>query len=165
MTLPLVSIVGSANPNRTGYDPAVDIAGACRAARELGIALARAGWRIAVYSREFIEAEAVVGYASVKDAPNRGIVVRYSQGKPDHAKFPELMTREHLFENPRRSKPPLGRFILSIFARLFGGYSNRRGHERRHHGADCAWISHSLAGPRQLRRRCETCVGRDHTRP
>lgn len=72
MSEPRIVVAGSADSSRSDYRPPVDIDGARRAARELGIALARARNRIVVYHQAFIEGDVVAGYASVADAPERG---------------------------------------------------------------------------------------------
>lgn len=94
----LIVIAGSADPERTDYEPRVDIAGARKAARELGIALAKARSRVVVYHCEFIEADVVAGYTSVPDAREKAILVRYPQGNARAARFPEAQQRPDLFD-------------------------------------------------------------------
>ena len=55
----LIVIAGSADPERTDYEPSVDVTGARKAARELGIALAKARCRSVVFHCDFIEADVV----------------------------------------------------------------------------------------------------------
>jgi hypothetical protein len=94
----LIVIAGSADPKRTNYEPRVDIERARKAARELGVALAKARSRIVVYHCEFIEADVVAGYTSVRDALEKGILVRYPQQNTRAACFREAEHRSDVFD-------------------------------------------------------------------
>lgn len=86
---PIISIAG--NVSTSEASPA--------AAEELGRELAKAGFRIMVYSSgpSYLEAPVVRGYAGSQAARDRSIEVRYPLHgeKPD---FPEQYTHAHLFD-------------------------------------------------------------------
>jgi hypothetical protein len=89
---PLIAIVGSADPARSDYDPPLKHTDRVAAAlEELGAELARAKYRIMVYSAspDYIEADVVRGYVASGVAEPGSIQVRYPQGQPQASDFPE----------------------------------------------------------------------------
>lgn len=85
---PIIAIVGSARAEIIGNQEREKIArAACYA---LGQELAKAGWRIAVYSSEraFIEPDIVNGYVTAGTAGKHSIVCYYPQGAG--VRFPEM---------------------------------------------------------------------------
>jgi hypothetical protein len=103
MADPLVAIVGSVDPQRNDYDPAlrnVDVAK--QACEELGRELAKAGYRIVVYSSNpaYIEADIVRGYVASNLAKPQSIEIRYPQsiGQGNPPSFPEQKTHPSLFD-------------------------------------------------------------------
>jgi len=92
-TRPLVAIVGSARSDISGSKEKA----ARQACEDLGRALARAGWRIAVYSDDevFIEPHLVRGYVAEGGAGEHSIVCYYPQGAG--IAFPERSQHRELF--------------------------------------------------------------------
>jgi hypothetical protein len=90
---PIVAIVGNTRAAPSGFD-------AVAAAESLGAALARAGFRILVYSSGpgFLESPVVKGYAASEAARDRSIQVRYPLDGKSAPEFPEQQTRGHLFD-------------------------------------------------------------------
>ncbi|EGV28616.1 hypothetical protein ThidrDRAFT_3608 [Thiorhodococcus drewsii AZ1] len=75
---PIVAIIGSARKEITG-DKEAEARWACKA---LGEALAKGGWRLAVYSErpDFIEADVVRGYVASGAAETGSVLCYYPQG-------------------------------------------------------------------------------------
>jgi hypothetical protein len=98
---PQVLIVGSADPDRTDYDPKLtDSAGARQAAEQIGAELARRGCRIVVYSASptVIESDVVRGFVSaLKRGAKNMIEVRYPYNVPDSFSFPEAENQPQVF--------------------------------------------------------------------
>ena len=90
---PLIAIIG----NTTAAPPDVD---AAAAAESLGTALAKAGFRILVYSSGlgFLESPVVKGYATSQAARDKSIQVRYPLDAKTVPAFPEQKTHPHLFD-------------------------------------------------------------------
>lgn len=99
---PLIAIVGSYDPSSPRYDPrlAHDETKAHRACEELGDQLARAGYRIIVYSAAptYIETHVVRGYVASGKACERSIEIHapYARVNP-RVRFPEQQDHESLF--------------------------------------------------------------------
>jgi hypothetical protein len=82
MADPLIATVGSADPARTNYDaPIRYIEHVTQAAQQLGRELAKAGYRILVYSSDtkYIEKDVVARYVASGKAKPESIQVRYPQ--------------------------------------------------------------------------------------
>jgi hypothetical protein len=98
----LILVVGSADPDRTDYDPPIaDPEGARMAAEQLGAELARQGCRIVVYSadRHFLEADVVRGFVGASKKRAKAMIqVRFPHTAPNSAKFREAETHDWLFE-------------------------------------------------------------------
>jgi hypothetical protein len=98
---PIIAIVGSADTNRAlPIDPPLrDAATATSAAAALGAELARAGFRIMVYSKDprFIEGEVVRGYLSAAKVEDESILV-YCRAKTGDEAFAELQTNPRAFK-------------------------------------------------------------------
>jgi hypothetical protein len=89
---PIIAIVGNTRAAPAGFD-------AVAAAETLGAALARAGFRILVYSSGpgFLESPIVKGYAASPDAREKSIQIRYPlDGTPPQ--FPEQPKQGRLFD-------------------------------------------------------------------
>lgn len=96
----LVAIVGSVDPQRKDYEPPLRNADVARqACEELGRELAKAGFRIIVYSSDpaYIEADIVRGYVASGLAKPNSIEIRYPQSKGDPPSFPEQKTHKNVF--------------------------------------------------------------------
>ena len=103
MERPVIAIVGGADPGRKYDVPVHHPQNAQEAARELGGALARAGFRIAVYSGspKFIERYFVEGYLSHDGAAKQSIEVRYRAGHGDCEEFPLYKERmDRFYQRP-----------------------------------------------------------------
>ena len=103
MSQKLIAIIGSVDPNRTDYDPALKNANtAPSAARALGKELARAKHRILVFSSNpsFVEAHIVAGYVASGEALPKSIVMLYPRDRDPnvHGDFPEQITHPVLFD-------------------------------------------------------------------
>jgi hypothetical protein len=99
--VPLIAIVGDANPTRVFSPPMKDPVKAKNAAQELGAELARRGARLLVYGGEFLEADVVRGFVSGKPPTDRSILMWYTKDK-EPPPFAEEATHPSLFE--RRSE-------------------------------------------------------------
>jgi hypothetical protein len=98
-----IAIIGSVDPNRTDYDPALKNANtAFGAARALGKELARAKHRVLVFSSNpsFVEADMVAGYVASGEALPKSIVILYPRDRDPniHGDFPEQTTHPALFD-------------------------------------------------------------------
>jgi hypothetical protein len=114
-----VLIVGSADPNRTDYDPKlIEPTGARQAAEHIGAELARRGCRIVVYSAnpEVIESDVVRGFVSaLKRNVEKMVEVRYPHDAPDSFKFPEAEKRPEIFLSlPDRNSDWEASFFASL---------------------------------------------------
>jgi hypothetical protein len=101
MEAPVIAIVGSADPKRPDYDPPLKHAEKVKQAmEELGRELARAGYRILVYSSvpTYIEADIVRGYINSKAARETSILIRYPRGAGAYSRFLEQDTYDALFD-------------------------------------------------------------------
>jgi hypothetical protein len=90
---PIIAIVGNTTAAPAGQD-----AGA--AAESLGTALAKAGFRILVYSSGagFLETPIVKGYVASQVARDKAIQIRYPLDGKKAPEFPEQKTHAHLFD-------------------------------------------------------------------
>lgn len=98
-----IAIIGSIDPNRTDYDPALKNAKtASGAARALGKELARAKHRVLVFSSNpsFVEADIVAGYVASGEALPKSIVMLYPRDRDPniHGDFTEQTTHPALFD-------------------------------------------------------------------
>jgi hypothetical protein len=98
-----IAIIGSMDPNRNNYDPALkNEAAAVNAARELGKELARAKHRILVFSSNpsFMEAHVVAGYIESGEALPKSIEILYPRKRDPkiHGEFPEQKTHSVCFD-------------------------------------------------------------------
>jgi hypothetical protein len=89
-----IAIIGSVDPNRTDYDPALKNANtASGTARALGKELARAKHPILVFSSNpsFVEANIVAGYVASGEALSKSIIMLYPRDRDPtvHGDFPE----------------------------------------------------------------------------
>jgi hypothetical protein len=105
----IVAIVGSADATRSDYRPALSNAGeASKAAEALGRELAKAGYRVMVYSAEsgFIEAAVVKGYVA-SGAAKADSILYYPPARHDGQvlEFPEQQANPHLFHTERATDP------------------------------------------------------------
>ena len=93
MTQPSIAIVGSARKEIVG-DKEQEVRKACR---DVGEALAQAGWRLVVYSSDdqFIEPEVVAGYVASGVVQDESIICCYPQKA--RLQFPEMETNGILF--------------------------------------------------------------------
>jgi hypothetical protein len=101
MEAPVIAIVGSADPKRPDYAPPLRNTEKVRQAmEELGSELARAGYRILVYSSipAYIEADIVRGYINSKAAREKSILIRYPRGAGAYSRFVEQDTHDALFD-------------------------------------------------------------------
>ena len=92
MEAPAIAIVGSADAKRTDYNPPLrNMNVVKRAMEELGAELAKAGYRILVYSPspDYIKGDIVRGYLNSKAARDKSIVIRYPLGASEESRFPE----------------------------------------------------------------------------
>jgi len=108
MEAPAIAIVGSVDQNRADYDPPLrNVDKVVKAMEELGAELAKAGYRILVYSSstDYIEADVVRGYANSKVANEKSIVIRYPRGAGVQSRFAEQGTQPALFD-PRADTTP-----------------------------------------------------------
>jgi hypothetical protein len=106
MAMPLIAIVGSADPTRTAELELTHVDRAGMASEQLGRELAAAGCRIVVYSGDptFIEAHVVRGYVGSGKAVEGSIEVRFPDGS-QAAEFPEYQTHRAAFRfQPDTSK-------------------------------------------------------------
>jgi hypothetical protein len=101
MTKPLIAIVGSYDTTRS-YTPILlqDAQTAKLAAEQLGRELAKAGYRILVYSSDtaYIEADFVRGYISSGIAEKESIQIRYPQSIGGVPAFDEQRTHKEVFD-------------------------------------------------------------------
>lgn len=103
MVAPSIAVVGSADPQRTTYDPPLrNVDQVKQACEQLGRELAKAGYRIVVYSSNpaFIEADIVRGYVTSGKAQSESIQIRYPRaveaaGPP---RFPEQDSHQAVFD-------------------------------------------------------------------
>jgi len=115
-----IAIIGSVDPTRTDYSPALkNAAEASGAARALGKELARAKHPILVYScnPSFVEAHIVAGYVESGEALPNSIIVLYPRDKDPniHGDFPEQKTHAALFD---RKTDPHPRWEVSYYQSL-----------------------------------------------
>lgn len=90
---PVVAIVGNTTASPAGVDPVA-------AAEELGAALAKAGFRLLVYSSGdgFLEPPVVRGYVGAQTARDKSIEIRYPLDGATTPAFSEQKTHPHLFD-------------------------------------------------------------------
>jgi hypothetical protein len=105
-----IAIIGSVDPNRTDYDPALKNTNtASGAARALGKELARAKHRLLVFSSSssFVEADIIAGYVASGEALPKSIVVLYPRDRDPnvHGDFPEQRTHPALFDSKTDPHP------------------------------------------------------------
>jgi hypothetical protein len=115
-----IAIIGSVDPNRTDYDPALKNANtASAAARALGKELAHAKHPILVFSSNpsFVEANIVAGYVASGEALSKSIIMLYPRDRDPtvHGDFPEQRTHPALFD-PKTDPHP--RWEVSYYQSL-----------------------------------------------
>jgi hypothetical protein len=120
MADPLIAIVGSADPDRTDYDPPIRyVQQVTQAAQQLGSELAKAGYRILVYSSadKYIEKDVVTGYVSSGKAKPESIQVRYPQVVDPKGPRPflEQSSQVSLFERYQDTHP---NWMVSFYSSL-----------------------------------------------
>jgi hypothetical protein len=117
---PLIAIVGSADPARKDYDPPIRyVEHVAEAAQQLGSELAKAGYRILVYSSadKYIEKDVVAGYVASGKAKPESIQIRYPQvvDPKGPTPFPEQSTHDSLFERHQDTHP---NWVVSFYSSL-----------------------------------------------